>query len=151
MIIKSQTRFCFPVTQLQNKSVFSTNKYPIFIVCMGKHGTPRTAVRRMQGEGCLSLFMEGGLLLGNCGQLWARGRSPAHVGRDQNQPQPAGIYLGTWRESPPAEAPGRWLLWSHSPWQKYQAPHPPPPPLSQFMQSIYEFQHTICSNTNSEI
>lgn len=120
MIIKSQAQFCFPVTQLQNKSIFSRNKCPIFIACLGKHGTPRTAARRIRGEGCLSLFVSRDLPLGNCGQLWARGRSPVQVGRDQNRPQPTGLYLGTRQEPALAEAPGQWL-----PWQKYQPPHPP--------------------------
>lgn len=93
MIIKSQAQFCFPITQLQNKSIFSTYKFPIFIASAGNHGTPQTAVR-------------GSVAGAPPGQLWARGRSPYQVRRDQNQPQPTGIYLGTCREPPLAEAPG---------------------------------------------
>lgn len=109
MIIKSQTQFCFPVTQLQNKSIFSTNKCPIFISSTGKHGTPWTAARRIQGEGCLSHLVERATV----GLLWARGRNPDQAGRDQNQLQSTGINLGSWQEPPLAEALGWWLPWSH--------------------------------------
>lgn len=87
-IIKSQTRFCFPVTQLQNKSIFSTNTCPIFISSTGKQGTPPTAVRRIPGEGCLSPLFYRGLLLGNCGATLGKGHE-SRSGRQWPKSVPA--------------------------------------------------------------
>lgn len=119
MIIKSQTQLCFPVTQQQNKSVFSTNKCPAFISSTAKHSTPWTAVRRIQGEGCPSLLVQRGLLLGNCGatlgkrqdsmtkissspqaSAWGAGRSPLlqkHLG--------GGCHGATTAEAPASVPP----------------------------------------------
>lgn len=123
MIIKSQTEFCFPVTQLQKKSIFSTNKCPIFISSTGKHGTPRAAARRIQGKGCLSPLVCRGLLLGNCGATLGKGQE-SRSGEWWPKSVSARRYLPGELAGTPS-CTSTWAMAALEPlWQKQQPLHP---------------------------
>lgn len=114
MIIKSQTQFCFPVTQLQKKNQYFQQTSAL------SSSPPQESMALLgllrggsKGRAASPLLCAGGSSWATVGPLWARGRNPDQVSGDQNQFQPAGIYLGSWQEPPPAQVLGRWLPWSH--------------------------------------